>query len=105
MMHHLITLQASAYQNAVWVAAAAKAGMEDGSHLIGGSVIVSPAGEIVAQAQSEDDEVIFCQADLGLGDTFKQHVFNLAAHRRPEHYSLIVDRVGAGEPLGKAPKD
>jgi len=105
MMHHLITLQSSAYQNAVWIAAAAKAGVEDGSHLIGGSVIVAPTGEIVAQAQSEDDEVIFCQADLALGDTFKQHVFNLAAHRRPEHYRLIVDRVGAGEPLGKPPED
>jgi N-carbamoyl-D-amino-acid hydrolase len=105
MMHHLITLQSSAYQNCVWIGAAAKAGVEDGSHLIGGSVIVSPAGEIVAQSYSEDDEVIFCQADLGLGDTFKQHVFNLAAHRRPEHYALIVERVGAGEPLGKTPKD
>jgi len=105
MMHHLITLQSSAYQNAVWIAAAAKAGVEDGSHLIGGSVIVAPTGEIVAQAQSEDDEVIFCQADLALGDTFKQNVFNLAAHRRPEHYQLIIDRVGAGEPLGKPPKD
>ena len=105
MMHHLITLQASAYQNCVWIGAAAKAGVEDGSHLIGGSVIVSPAGEIVAQSYSEDDEVIFCQADLALGDTFKQHVFNLAAHRRPEHYRLIVERTGAGEPLGKPPKD
>ncbi len=105
MLHHLVTLQSAAYQNCVWIGAAAKAGLEDGSHLIGGSVIVAPTGEIMAQAQSEDDEVIFCQADLALGDTFKQHVFNLAAHRRPEHYRLIVDQVGAGEPLGRAPVD
>ena len=105
MFHHLITLQASAYQNATWIAAAAKAGLEDGSQLIGGSVIVAPSGEIVAQAQGEGDEVLFCQADLALGDTFKQHVFNYAAHRRPEHYRLIVDRVGAGEPLGRPPQD
>ena len=105
MFHHLITLQASAYQSATWIAAAAKAGLEDGSHLIGGSVIVAPSGEIVAQAQGEGDEVLFCQADLALGDTFKQHVFNYAAHRRPEHYRLIVDRVGAGEPLGRPPQD
>lgn len=105
MFHHLITLQASAYQNATWIAAAAKAGLEDGSQLIGGSVIVAPSGEIVAQAQGEGDEVLFCQADLALGDTFKQHVFNYAAHRRPEHYRLIVDRVGAGEALGRPPQD
>ena len=105
MFHHLITLQASAYQNAIWIAAAAKAGVEDGSHLIGGSVIVAPSGEIMAQAQGEGDEVLFCHADLALGDTFKEHVFNFAAHRRPEHYQLIVDRVGAGEMLGRAPQD
>jgi hypothetical protein len=27
-------------------------------------------------------------------------MFNFAAHRRPEHYKLIVERVGAGDPLG-----
>jgi hypothetical protein len=47
--------------------------------------------------------VIFCQADLALGDTFKQHIFNFAAHRRPEHYTLITERVGPGSALGKPP--
>ena len=68
--------------------------------MIGGSAIVSPSGEIVAQAQSEEDEVIACSCDLSLGDNFKKNIFNFAAHRRPEHYRLIVERVGAGEPLG-----
>ena len=103
MFHHLLSLQAAAYQNAVWVAAAGKTGNEDGSHLIAGSAIVAPTGEIVAQAQGEEDEVIFCQADLALGDTFKQHIFNFAAHRRPEHYGLILERVGTGPALGKTP--
>jgi hypothetical protein len=26
-------------------------------------------------------------------------MFNFAAHRRPEHYKLIVERIGAGDPL------
>ena len=34
------------------------------------------------------------------GDNFREHVFNFAKHRRPEHYKLIVERVGAGAPLG-----
>jgi predicted amidohydrolase len=99
-MHaHLISLQAAAYQNAMWIGAAAKCGAEDGFHMIGGSVIVAPSGEIVAQSSSEADEVIFANVDLDLGDTFRQHVFNFAKHRQPEHYGLIVERTGAGAPL------
>ena len=96
---HLISLQANAYQNGVWVAAAAKCGSEDGHHMIGSSVIVAPTGEIVARTLTEEDEVICVSADLSLGEHFRQHVFNFAKHRRPEHYRLIVDRVGAGDPL------
>jgi predicted amidohydrolase len=101
MFHHLLLLQAHAHQNALWLGAAAKCGAEDGFHMIGGSAIVSPTGEIAAQAATEDDEVIFFNCDLALGDTFRQHVFNFAKHRRPEHYSLIVERVGAGKPLSE----
>lgn len=96
---HLVSLQANAYQNGVWVAAAAKCGSEDGHHMIGSSVIVAPTGEIVARTLTEEDEVICVSADLSLGEHFRQHVFNFAKHRRPEHYRLIVDRVGAGDPL------
>ena len=41
MFHHRLSLQAGAYQNATWVVAAAKCGVEDGSRLIAGSAIVS----------------------------------------------------------------
>jgi N-carbamoyl-D-amino-acid hydrolase len=99
MFHHLLSLQANAYQNATWIAAAAKGGAEDGFHMIGGSAIVSPTGEIAAQASTEEDEVIFVNADMALGDNFRQNVFNFAKHRRPEHYKLIIERVGAGAPL------
>lgn len=103
MFSHLLSLQGNAYQNGLWVAAAGKCGSEDGFHMIGGSAIVSPSGEIVAQAQTESDELIFANIDLSVGEAFREHVFNFAKHRRPEHYGLIVERVGAGEPLGKGP--
>lgn len=96
---HLISLQANAYQNALWVAAAAKCGSEDGFHMIGNSVIVAPTGELVARALTEEDEVISVKADLRIGENFRKHVFNFAKHRSPEHYRLIVERVGAGDPL------
>lgn len=99
MFTHLLSLQAGAYQNSVWVAAAAKSGSEDGNHMIGGSAIVAPSGEIVAKSFTEDDEVIVANIDLDLGERYRQSVFNFAEHRRPEHYSLIVERTGRGEPL------
>ena len=51
MFQHKLSLQAGAYQNSTWVVATAKCGVEDGHPLIGGSLIVNPDGEIVAQAE------------------------------------------------------
>lgn len=99
MFHHLLLLQAHAHENALWVGAAAKCGVEEGCHMLGGSCIVAPTGEIVAQASTEGDEVITYTGDLSLGENFRKHVFDFARHRRPEHYRLIVERVGAGDPL------
>ncbi|MGH7044763.1 MAG: N-carbamoyl-D-amino-acid hydrolase [Stellaceae bacterium] len=95
MFHHLLSLQANAYQNAAWVLAAAKAGKEDGFGLIGGSVIVAPTGEIAARALGEDDEVVAATLDLDLGDYLRRTVFNFEKHRRIEHYRLITERTGA----------
>jgi predicted amidohydrolase len=95
MFHHLLSLQAGAYQNAAWVLAAAKCGGEDGFAMIGGSAIVAPTGEIAAQALTEDDEVIAATLDLELGDYLRRTVFNFEKHRRTEHYGLITARTGA----------
>jgi len=95
MFHHLVSLQANAYQNAAWVLAAAKAGSEDGHAMIGGSVIVAPTGEIAAQALTEEDELIAATLDLSLGDYLRRTVFNFEKHRRVEHYRLITERTAA----------
>jgi predicted amidohydrolase len=95
MFHHLLSLQANAYQNAAWVLAAAKCGAEDGFGMIGGSAIVAPTGEIAAQALTEDDELITATLDLELGDYLRRTVFNFEKHRRIEHYGLITSRTGA----------
>ncbi len=98
MFHHLVTMQASAYQNGTWVLAAAKAGKEDGYGLIGGSCIIAPTGEIVAQAVTEADEVIVATCDLDFGAYIKRTIFNFEKHRRIEHYRLITERTGAIPP-------
>jgi len=95
MFHHLLSLQAGAYQNAAWVLAAAKCGAEDGFGMIGGSAIVAPTGEIAALAQTEEDEVIGVNLDLSLGDYLRRTVFAFEKHRRVEHYGLITERTGA----------
>lgn len=89
MFHNRLAVQAGAYQNAVWVIAAAKAGIEEGVHQIGGSCIVAPTGEIVASAMTEADELIVANCDLDLGAYLRATTFNFAQHRRVEHYSLI----------------
>lgn len=94
-LHNQLSLKASAYQNATWVAAAAKAGVEENIPMIGGSCIVAPTGEIAVQALSEDDEVINYVCDLDMANGYRGNVFNFARHRRPEHYKAIVERVGA----------
>ncbi|MDI6908568.1 N-carbamoyl-D-amino-acid hydrolase [Nocardioides sp.] len=104
MFNHLLALQAGAYQNAMWIAAAAKAGREDGHRLIGGSVIIAPSGEIVAKAHTEADEVIAAPIDLEFGRHFRDFMLNFAAHRRPEQYGLLLERTGYGDPL-PVPRD
>lgn len=99
LAQHELCLRAGAYQNAVWVAAAAKCGYEEGNHMIGGSAIVAPSGEIVATSYTEADELVFAEIDLDLAVGYRNAIFDFEAHRRPEHYGLIVDRVGVGEAL------
>jgi predicted amidohydrolase len=96
--HNHLSMQAGAYQNSTWVVGTAKCGNEEGSNMIGQSVIVAPSGEIVAMASSIEDEVITARADLDLGKRYGTTIFDLARHREPEHYRLIVERKGAIPP-------
>lgn len=93
--HNQLSVQSAAYQNTCWIASAGKAGIEEGVHMIGGSCIVAPTGEIAVQTLSEDDEVINYVCDMNMASGYRGNVFNFGRHRRPEHYRAIVDRVGA----------
>jgi predicted amidohydrolase len=93
--HSRLVTQANAYMNATWAVAVAKAGDEDGSGLIGGSCIVDPNGLIVAEAATLDDEILVADCDLDLCLQGKTKMFNFAAHRRPDQYTLITDPHGA----------
>jgi predicted amidohydrolase len=96
--HSKLVAQANAYMNATWAVAVAKAGEEDGSGLIGGSVIVDPQGRVVAEATTLEDEVLVADCDLDLCRQGKDKMFNFAAHRQPHHYTAITDRAGVIAP-------
>ncbi len=100
MFHHKLSLQAGAYQNATWVVAVAKAGVEDGHHLMGGTCIVNPDGEIVAELEGEEDGVLVHDCDLEATRFGKETIFDFARHRRIEHYGPITAQVGVRLPPG-----
>jgi predicted amidohydrolase len=92
--HNRLSVQAGAYQNSTWVVAVAKGGSEDGYPMIAGSIIVNPEGEIVAQAKTEDDELIVHDCDLDATLFGKQTIFDFSRHRRVEHYGRITSQTG-----------
>jgi predicted amidohydrolase len=94
MFQHKLSLQAGAYQNSTWVVATAKCGVEDGHPLFGGTMIVNPDGEIVAEAKTEGDELVIANCDLDATKFGKETVFDFQRHRRTEHYQRITSQIG-----------
>lgn len=98
LFHSDLSLQAGAYQNATFVAGIAKAGVEDGNPLMGGSIIVDPNGFILARAETEDDELITADCDFDLCKFGKSTIFDFSRHRRIEHYGRITAQTGVVAP-------
>ena len=94
MFHNHLPMQAGAYQNTLWVAAAAKAGEEDGQALIGGSCIIAPTGEMATLVPSFEDDVVVHRADMGRIEACRQVNFDFVRYRRPAAYRLIAERAG-----------
>ena len=92
--HNHLVMQAGAYQNGTWVVGVAKAGREEGCDLIGGSCIIAPTGEIMAQCETLGDEVIVHECDLDRCREIQDNIFNFALHREPEAYRLITETKG-----------
>jgi predicted amidohydrolase len=96
--HHLLSMQAGAYQNGCWVVGVAKAGVEEGVRQIGQTAIVAPTGEIVARSATMGQELVVYRCDLDLVKPYKERLFNFAKHRRIEHYRRIATQTGAIPP-------
>ena len=87
--HHLVCMQAAAYQNGIWVAASGKAGPEEGVDMLAHSCIIAPSGQVVALTQGRGDEVIVMDCDLETSQAYKRF-HNFDRNRKPEHYGPIL---------------
>jgi predicted amidohydrolase len=101
LFHHRLSVQAGAYQNSTWVVAVAKAGVEDGHALFGGTCIVDPDGMIVAEVEGEEDGVVVHPCDLDATAFGKETIFDFKRHRRIEHYGRITSQTGVELPPGE----
>jgi predicted amidohydrolase len=87
--HHLVCMQAAAYQNGVWIVATAKAGREEGVDMMGHSCIIAPSGDVVSLSHSLGDELIVHRCDLDMAPYYKKF-FDFERNRRPEHYAILT---------------
>ena len=95
--HNALVMQSGAYQNGTWVVGVAKGGIEEGVDSLGQSMIVAPSGQIVAQALTTDDELIFARCDLDWCDRYTKTLFDFDRYRRPEVYGRITSQRGVVE--------
>jgi predicted amidohydrolase len=95
VFHHLVCMQAAAYQNGLWIVAAAKAGREEGVDMMGHSCVIAPSGDVVALSHSLGDELIVHCCDLDMAAYYKRF-FDFARNRRPEHYGIVAARTAEG---------
>jgi N-carbamoyl-D-amino-acid hydrolase len=86
---HELCMQAGALQNAAWVIAVGKAGVEAGVSMIGLTSIIAPSGEIVAQSTTLGDELVIHECDLDQAMRYRQFL-DFEQNRRPELYGRIV---------------
>ena len=98
LLHHRLSCQGNSYMNACFSINVAKTGSEDGNPLVGGTMIVHPNGHIIAEAKTKEDELLVAEIDLQDCRRGKGKTFAFEKHRRPEHYTMLLDRVGAVEP-------
>ncbi|KDN67328.1 putative carbon-nitrogen hydrolase [Colletotrichum sublineola] len=99
LFHHKLVMQAHSYTNACFSISAARCGLDDGKYdLIGGSCITGPEGELIAEASTTEDEIVYAEINLDECRPGKERTFDFGRHRRVEHYGRITEQTGVVEP-------
>jgi predicted amidohydrolase len=92
-----LCMRAGAYANLCFVVGAAKAGVEDGVELIGGSCVISPLGQVLAKAATTGDELVTARLDLDQMAPVRKR-WNFLGRRQPQHYGRLLQPVTEREP-------
>ncbi|KAJ5681946.1 Carbon-nitrogen hydrolase [Penicillium maclennaniae] len=98
MLHHKLFCPGKSYMNACFSINVAKTGTEDGNLLLGSTMNVHPLSYIIKEANTKEDELVVATIDLADCRRPKSTVFAFGKHRRPEHYTLMLEQVGVVEP-------
>ncbi|KLJ09727.1 hypothetical protein EMPG_14850 [Blastomyces silverae] len=97
--YHKLVMEYNSYANSCYSISAARAGLDDGKYgLIGGSAIVDPMGQTIAEAKGTGDEVVVAEIDLALCRYGKKASFDFDRHRRIEAYGILSSQTGVVEP-------
>jgi predicted amidohydrolase len=92
-----LCMRAGAYANACFVVGVAKAGVEDGVELIGGSCVINPLGQVVARVTTTGDELVAARIDLDAMTPVRKR-WNFLGRRQPQHYAALLQPVTEKEP-------
>ncbi|NUZ06624.1 carbon-nitrogen hydrolase family protein [Piscinibacter koreensis] len=84
-----VPLRARAYENGVFVLACNRVGTEGPRHHLGRSMIVDPRGMIVAEAGTQEPELLTAEVDLDAVSAARKH-FPWWRDRRPDLYGSLV---------------
>lgn len=79
-----------AIANNLFVARVNRVGDENGQKFHGGSFVVDPDGEIIAEAGSEKDEALVAELDLEMMKEVR-NIWTFYANRRPETYKEVTN--------------
>jgi len=87
-----LCMRSGAYANLCFVVGVAKAGVEDGVELIGGSCIIDPLGQVLARAATTGDELVQARLDLDQMRPVRKR-WNFLGRRQPQHYGWVQQPV------------
>jgi predicted amidohydrolase len=92
-----LCMRSGAYANLCFVVGVAKAVVEDGVELIGGSAIIDPLGQVIAKAATTAAELVVTRIDLDQMVPVRKR-WNFLGRRQPQHYGVLLQPVTDREP-------
>jgi predicted amidohydrolase len=90
--------RARAWENRYYVLASNRVGVERGRRFIGRSQIVAPTGQIIAEAGSEEETILYADLDLSLSRSKRiindpgEWELDVLGDRHPDIYAALTDQ-------------